>query len=65
VVADPEVKQLMEHNVIDERRLGHHYPPIEAQGAIRAAASPPLALVAGQDSWRSCPRMAAHRSTRL
>lgn len=38
----------MYHDVVDQRGLEHHSPPVEAQGAVGGAAPPPLALVADQ-----------------
>lgn len=45
----------MYHDVVDQRGLEHHGPPVEAQGAVGGAAPPPLALVADQHPWHRTP----------
>lgn len=45
----------MYHDVVDQRGLEHHSPPVEAQGAVGGAAPPPLALVADQHPGHRTP----------
>ena len=47
--------QFVYHDVVDQRGLEHHGPPVEAQGAVGGAAPPPLALVADQHPGHRTP----------
>ena len=57
VVPYKQVNQLMDDDVVDQSRFDLHRPPVEAKDAIRATASPALALTADQHLRGLIPKL--------
>jgi len=57
MVHPAEVHQLMNKNVIPDRRRHEHQPPVQADVPVAAAGAPPRTLVANADAREDEPML--------